>query len=515
MKRRAVLIMLILILSVLPWAVFSAAADDVTPVLTMEDVSIEYTPQGYTPQAFADVESLNDEIQYLAVDVETSAPVSLPLVNAGEYRVKAYITGADGSETASVSSSVVITPVTVTVAVEYLTVAYTSEAVEPSYKILPEWAADYINIKASYTYFGEDGDGNFFSESVTAPCNLGTYLTLMDDTGDNKNFCFAGKAYIFTVAERRGKKQSEAMAAQAVDPTIYCEIDNADITYSGYTNAVTYKCYPECLKPQIEYRQIDYSSDSGASSPTTVPPTEPGEYTVTASLFDTVLATGTMVINKIVPELSLSKTEYQYTPNGVFPTVHDVSVPCSFIAYSVNEDGSTGNRTALPLTSLGTYLIVINPVDTDHYESVYALNYITVVKATAVITTATQSFVYDGFENAISYNVDPSWAECEVRYYTLNADGEIKTQLGTQPPINVGKYMATIYVKDTENVELTSVSVYFSILRAQNVPKDAESTDPDFTFIGIASPYFIAFMLVLPAMLIIAFIFYIIRVKKK
>ncbi|HPE95941.1 MAG TPA: hypothetical protein PLT66_07745, partial [Bacillota bacterium] len=404
MKRHVLLIILIFILAVLPWAVFSVIAEGVAPVLTMEDVSVEYTPDGYTPQAFADIESLNDEIQYLAIDVESSAPVSIPLVNAGKYRVKAYITDASGTELASVSSNVVITPVTVTVAVEYLTVAYTSEDVEPSYKILPEWAAEYINIKTAYTYFGEDGDGIRFSQSVTAPHDLGTYLTLMDDTGSNGNFYFAGKAFIFTVAERRGKKQSEAMAAQSVDPTIYCEISDSTVTYSGYTNAVTCKCYPESLKLCIEYRKIDYTANTGAS--TVIPPTEPGEYTVTASLFDTVLATGTVVINKIVPELSLSKTEYQYMPSGVFPTVPDTSVPCSFIAYNINEDGSTGSRTALPLTSLGTYLIVINPVDTDHYESVYALNYITVVKATAVITTATQSFVYDGFEKAISYNVD-------------------------------------------------------------------------------------------------------------
>ena len=501
MKRALILTILLITLLFAPFGVISAH----TPVLTLEDTVVEYSPDGYMPQAEVSMPELAEKIKYLAVDVSDSRPVPLPLTQAGEYRVKAYIDDP-GYEDVSVTATIKVEPVQVSLSVKYLTEAYTSEPLMPECTVFPEWAAEYVSLDYSFIYFEEDDPS--VSYAVDAPLGLGTYLTHISLGSGDPNFVCDGKTFIFTVDEHRGRRQYGDDALLPVDPLITCRLEGLTVTYDGSPHVPACECFPAVLEPQLTYRPVDYTG--APSAPATDPPVEPGEYEVTASVCGVELATGTLVISKIVPEFSLGVTEYEYTPDGVMPLVSDTSVPCTLIAYSVGEDDSVIEQVPLPLVELGRYLVVINPADTAHYESVYTLEYITVKKADVEINTASQTFVYDGFEKAIEYEVSPSWVPCEVRYYTLEPDGSVRSQLGTKPPINVGSYMATVHVTDTANVEPRAVSVYFSITDADShsLPAPAD-TGGQFTFIGPTSPVFVLTALVLPLVLIAAFITYI------
>lgn len=496
------------IVSVVFLTVYVYAVD--STVITIDDVTIEYSPEGYYPKASVSAPLTDVDVAYLVIDKNTSEPVELPLVNVGEYVVKAYATlnGEEVSDTANVT----ITPVKATIYVEYDKLRYTGDDVIPEYKVYPEWTADYFQINVTYTFYKEKNPSS--ATEVNAPHALGKYFVKMTPYGTGDNILCDGKAYILTIAEYGGKKLSESKASAPVASGITGKLKETTYTYNGEQQSVICEMTPKCAAVDIYYRLIGSNE-----APTMDVPMEPGEYEVTAVLCNTVLDRSTMIINKKTPKYEMVETTYVYSPSGVVPRVRsldDINMTFDITAYLVDENDAPISSETLPLKKTGKYLLVINPSDVEHYEAIFSPEYIYVEKCTPRITSEAKNYNYDGFSKNVTYSVYPSWVESEITYYIADKNGEATETLGKNAPINVGSYIAEIKVKETENVAQTSLKVYFSIEPSTlpTVSRPAES-ETEYFFIGIASPRFVFVMVAIPLALIALFFVFVFVQRKK
>ena len=495
MKR---LIYLLALVAAFLGVIYVSAAE--TVMIDLEDVSVEYSPEGFTPSATLSSPLTDADVTYLAIDKKTSEPVEFPLSNVGEYTVKAFaiVDGVEVSDTAVVT----ITPVKATIYVEYDKLRFIAEDIIPEYKVYPEWTAEYFQINVTYMYYKEKNPSA--ATEVSCPKALGKYYVKMTPYGTGENIICDGKAYILTVAENGGKKLSEAKAAAPVASGITGKLTEATFTYNGLPQSVTCEMTPQCATADIYYRLIGSNN-----APSMEVPKEPGEYEVTAVLCNQVLDRSTLIIEKKYPKYEMVETTYVYSPSGVVPRVRaleDLDLTFDITAFLVDENDQPVSMESLPLKKAGKYLLVINPTNTEHYEPIYSPEYIYVEKCTPRITSEARKYYYDGFSKNVTYSVYPNWIESNINYYEVDENGNILDSLGSQAPINVGDYVAEIKVDETENVAETSLKVYFSIeAKEVSIVSRPEESKTEYFFIGIASPRFIFIMIVVPLLLIIVF----------
>lgn len=495
-------------------AIIAFAEAEITPEIKveLEDVTIEYSPNGYMPEATFTYPLSSSDIHYLAVDKLTSEPVELPLTNAGEYVVKAY--AMLGEMEISDMANVTITPVIVTISVPYDKLRYTGEPIIPEYTVYPEWTAEYFQINVTYTYYKDNSPNS--TKHVDAPNALGKYYVKMTPYGIGNNIECDGKAYILTIAESRGQKLSESKANAPLGSGIMCDLEDVEMLYNGEASKINYTVKPSCAMVELYYRLIGSSDE-----PTTTPPVEPGEYEVTAVICNQVLDRGTLIIKKRIPKYNLETVKYKYTPSGVVPYVTSAdsnAVEFSISAYLVNENDELISSESLPLKKVGKYLLIINPTDTTHYEALYSPEYIYIEKCVPVISSAARNYEYDGFSKEISYDVTPTWLrpKCEIEYFEVDSQGNVKSSLGDEPPINVGKYIAEIKVKESENNEETSLKVHFEIEPSSKITVSRpEESETEYMFLGIATTEFVLAMIAVPLSLIVLFVVFVVVQRKK
>lgn len=503
MKKYASFLFVIVVFAALGIAKVLAA-----PSLVLDDIEVEYTPEGYMPTVALNGLDHDLTIGFLAINKTTSAPESLPLVNVGEYVVKAsvHVNGVEYTDVATI----VIKPVKATIVVEYDKLAHTGEPIIPEYSVVPAWAEDYLNISSEYYHIDNASET---STKVEAPTRIGKYFVKMSASEEQGNILCDGKAYVLTIAEKKGKKLSSDDASSPVGEDISAVLEEKTVIYTGESQNCGYTASPNVDCIDVYYRAIGSSEE-----PTMTPPVEPGEYEVFAVLCNVELDRNTFLIKKITPDYQLESDSYAYDPLGIIPKVtspNNEELKFDLSVYAVDDELNTGDSVRLPIMEPGRYLIIINPVDTVHYESIYSSEYITVEKCVPTITTKTENFRYDGFEKAVAYEVLPSWAENNIVYYELNKNGTIKTVLGSRPPINVGEYVAEITVPETNHVEGTTIKVDFSILeKPESNTSRGDVSKEDFFFLGIASAEFVAFAIFVPIALITIFLIYVYYQRK-
>jgi hypothetical protein len=117
---------------------FSVTAVNV-PDFILEDETVSFSPEGYTPKIKSDDEEILSLVSYFAIDKETSSPVTLPIKEVGTYQIFAKFPGNSKYSEAETSCTVTITPVTVKILTPYKTVAYSKMENPVEYTLEPEW----------------------------------------------------------------------------------------------------------------------------------------------------------------------------------------------------------------------------------------------------------------------------------------------------------------------------------------------------------------------------------------
>ncbi|MDD4475734.1 MAG: hypothetical protein PHV95_08095 [Eubacteriales bacterium] len=483
-----------------------------TPIITLEDTVRDFSQVGYTPKAEINIEELRVSIQYVAIRKSDSAPVSFPIKDAGEYYIRAFLPATKKYNETETIATLIINPIEAHIVVDYHKEKYNGIANPPKWRIEPEWASDYINISESY-YEMEDEDSADF-RPTDVPKNLGFYYVLLSPYNMNGNFICNQKTFIYEIGVDKGEKLPEDEAKSSVPSSFKCEMEELKVVYNGDEVKMPYKAYPQIANYKIEYKNVDYTGASGEF--TTKAPTEPGEYHVRATLLGQPISESILIIEKITPSFKIETAEYEYTPLGIIPKVTSIlpnNIKYTVSAYLVNDSNVAGSKPVqIPIKEAGRYLIIVNPTDLAHYNSVFTSEYITIKQAIPRIYSTDQDFIYDGLSKTPSYTVNPDWAEANITYYMIDELGSVIEALGNKPPIYIGNYYAIITVDETPNVAKADFQIKMSITSVK-----AESMDEskaNFVWLGNMKMSSVFLLIGLPLILIAGILVFITRTQK-
>ncbi len=258
MLRKVFFILFALVLCVTA-AGITAFGEEVKPTITMADMDVEYSPEGFTPQA--DAGEYQRRVKYTVVDTATGEQVDIPVNKVGRFTVHAYIEQGESNYLASCTATLNVRKAQLYVSVINPVVAHTAMENPVVYTIGPEWAAEYANISVEYTALKDMSD-------VGTPCGIpkapGLYLAYFYGDVSNENVEFSGKYLVYEIAERNGSAVSEEEARKSVPSFVRANIRSVTVSYSG--KAVE----PECSinTPCVNYRLMygrAYANGSGGS----------------------------------------------------------------------------------------------------------------------------------------------------------------------------------------------------------------------------------------------------------
>jgi MBG domain/Thrombospondin type 3 repeat len=253
------------------------------------------------------------------------------------------------------------------------------------------------------------GDADF-TVVATASSNLPVSLTASGTctiTGTSVHLTGAGEC---TITAHQGGSTSYRPAAEvsrmfsiAKGPATLV-FDNLNWTYSGSPFAVTVTTSPAGLSGVA----ITYNGSS-------VPPTNPGTYAVSATLtnddYQAAPASGTLVIAKAAATITLGDLSRTFSggPQAVTATTN----PAGLGTVTITYDGSA----TLP-TNAGSYAITAR-LENDLYLAAPASGTLVIAKAPATLTVGTE-FVYDGSAKQANITTSPAGLTGIVLTYSQN-----------------------------------------------------------------------------------------------
>ncbi len=425
------------------------------PKLELKDETVTYSPEGYAPIATCENEEILPFVSYFAIDVSTSAPVSIPITEPGTYQIFASFGGNDKFESEEVSSTVTITPVEAKILTDYHTVAYSRMENPIPYKIEPEWAEEFLDI--SIDYYPIESIDAFPEEKISAPTDLGLYYTVFNVSPKTNGVICENKYLVYEIAPYRGKKLSDEDQAISVPSSFVCTFRTVNAIYEENVPAkCSYVLSPAAISGEILYRQV--FSNGTYSEYTAQAPIEPGEYMCAYFLGGTCIGEGSIFIEKKSVIITVSNMETEYIMGGIYPAAQceTEDVELAFTAFVIDENGEvTMEEVALPITKCGKYSVIAYPKDTVHYKRSYGYGYLDISPATPDIQITETSFIYDGTEKNIGVKITPSEVPYIVEYYEWTGE-EDGIPLGSSPT-RAGKYMAVITTCDeTGNYVISS-----------------------------------------------------------
>lgn len=449
MLKRAFAAFVALVLCMFTVGITSFCVEDV-PVITMEDMDVEYSPDGFVPKANAG--DYQSRVKYTVVDSSDGTQVDIPVKRVGRFTVHAYIEAEDGNYLASSTAALTVRKAQLFVEVLNPVVAHTAMDNPVSYTVGPEWAQEFVDISVEYKAIDDLNDSGAACKVPRAP---GQYLAYFHGEVSNENVEFHGKYLIYEIAERNGSAVSVEEARKSVPSFVRANVSSITIPYSGVPQAAEYSINTACMESRLMYGKAYANGSIGAFSEEV--PVEPGDYAVYCYVLNTVVGNGRLVIEKITPDIVPEDCEVSYSPNGYGPPKvggEHSDIGLTFSAYEY-IDGVAGKSVSFPLKECGSYLITACPEDTAHYvyDVVYSLFTITPVQS--VISGDDAVFVADGKEKTVSVAVEPQFAEYSISYYLLK-DG-VSTPV--KAAVEAGEYFAVVAVKGSEGV-VPSTAVY-------------------------------------------------------
>ncbi|MBC8571061.1 MBG domain-containing protein [Zongyangia hominis] len=215
---------------------------------------------------------------------------------------------------------------------------------------------------------------------VDIPAGVGYTLTYKNDTYDSTNDPTEPGTYTVTLA-----LTADAANGYALDPasvlsatytiekvSVKITLTDAQVSYDG--NSQSLPADKISVTPNSTPYTLTYTSAGGYNS--TTAPTEPGVYTVTATLDDTdhyQLAAdsdldATLTIGKISAEVTLTNTEVTYDGNPQPLPADKISVTPNSTPYTLTYTSAGGYNSTTAPTEPGLYTVTATLDDTDHYE---------------------------------------------------------------------------------------------------------------------------------------------------
>lgn len=326
-------------------------------------------------------------------------------------------------------------------------VAHTAMDNPIEYTLVPESAAEHATVTVNYRaikFLADEG------AEVAVPRDIGKYLVYIEVSFDEPDrFYCAGKYLVYEIAESRGNPLPEAEALKSVPDEFEATVESKSVKYSLPYDAPSCSLNVAGVEHRLMYSHLYANGTTGEY--TEQLPTEPGDYIVTCFVLDTAIGTGRLIIDKLTPEIIMDDASFTYSPDGVYPaeaTVNPAGITLEYKAYKY-ENGIVGAAVELPLTDCGTYLISACPADTAHYGFTLSYCYVTVGKATPVISAESLVFTVDGKAKPLSVTVSPDYIEYDISYYRI--DGNVAIPLNGAPSA-IGEYYATVSVKSSATV---------------------------------------------------------------
>lgn len=450
------------------------------PVLSHEDEVLDFSPDGYFPEAVCSIEELKINISYFAINRATGESESFPLYGVGEYQIVAVLAESEEYGSAECSWNVVINPVEAFIVTERHTVAHTAMANPVPYKVEPEWAAEYLDIKISYQVLENLSEPA--GERINIPVSPGLYYTVFDVESSSEGVLCRDKCLVYGIAERQGKVLSYSEARASVPEWFYCTVEDLNEVYDGFSVEPTVAIYPAAAEFRLLYRELKPDGSLGPSSEDA--PADPGDYRVEAYVLDKMVGGGQIVIAKLVPDIIMESAAYTYNPEGIYPSTASTvpaGIELTYRAYLAPEGEEVSVETVeVPIVGCGRFMILASPVDTEHYEEVRTHAFITVNPAVSAISAEAAEYSYDGTEKEALFTVTPEWAEYEVEYLLLDGNGGLISR-SYEKPVEAGDYLAVISVSARDYISSSTAAVSLRILPVETpkvVDDTADSDEP-------------------------------------
>ena len=415
-----------------------------TPTVTVAVGTYTYTGSSQGPNTATNTGTGNSySYSYIGASYGPSATAP---TNAGTYSVTASVL-ADGSYNSANSSatSFTINKLTPTVSVTVGTYNYNGSAQGPD-------AATNTGTASSYT-FSYSGAG--YGPTANRPTNAGTYsVTVSVGASSDGNYNSANSnPNSFTILK----------AIPVVTPTV------GSYTYNGSgqgpiaaTNTGTGSSYT------YSYTGVDYS-------PSALPPTNAGTYSVTVSVavdgnYNSTNSSPTLfTILRAAPVVTVSVGTYTYTGSAIGPNAASNTGTGSSYTFSYSGIGSTsyGPSATMP-TNVGDYAVTVTVAGNGNFSVANSsATSFSIIKATPIVSPTIGTYTYTGLP------IGPNAATNTGTGigYTFSYTGAGYSPNAT-PPTNVGTYSVTVTVDASSDGNFNSANsnaISFTILKSTPV----------------------------------------------
>ncbi len=419
-------------------------------VITMPNMDVEYTPEGFVPKA--DAGNYQSRVQYSVTDAISGEKVDIPVKKVGRFTVHAYIERGNANYLASCTATLLVRKAQVYVEVTNPVVAHTAMDNPVRYTVGPEWAQEYVTISLEYKSIKNISDAG-------VPCGIpkapGLYLAYFQGEVSSENIEFSGKYLIYEIAEKDGSAVTTDEARRSVPNFVRASVRSVTTPYNGKAVVPEYSINTAFVNSRLMYGRAYANGSVGVFSETV--PVEPGDYVVNCYVLNTVVGSGRLIIEKIKPDIKLKDITIAYTPQGYNTNVigADTDIALTFSAYEY-KDGKAGDGVEFPIKQCGTYLIAAYPEDTAHYVYDVAYCTLTIRPIQSAIKGENKVYTADGTAKPAVVTVAPEYADFDISYYSVSG-GETTAIDGA--PKNAGEYFAVVAVKGSDSV-LSSTAVY-------------------------------------------------------
>ncbi len=293
------------------------------------------------------------------------------------------------------------------------------------------------------------------SFSGTGACSVnGTTLTIDGAGACEVTATQAGNA-TFNAAPIVTRSFAIAKAAATVAVT------STTRTFDGTNPPVSATTDPSGLGLTVSY------VGTGATNygPSTIPPTNVGEYAVVATINATNYqgsAVGDLVITPATAQIVLTNLTQGYT--GAARSVTVTTIPASLAVSVVYQgtDGTTYGPSATAPTEVGRYTVAVDIAASETNYTGTATATLAIIASQSTISIASPTVTFNGTPQTVTVTTTPPGLP-----FTLSYNGVGGTSYGpsSTPPTNAGSYIVRATV--TESNYAGTASGTLTILRAQ------------------------------------------------
>ena len=415
---------------------FTISRANITPGVSMSGWTYGET----APEPVVTGNTESGEVTYLYAGTSCGGAAysaSVPPTNAGEYTVTATIAQTanyNGATTATADFTINRANISPSVSMSGWT--YGGAASDPSV------SGNSGNGTVTYAYKVKDAaDGTY---TTTKPTNAGSYTV---------------RATIAQTANYNGGTATKDFTISRANIT-------PGVSMSGWTYGET---APEpVVTGNTESGEVTYlyagTSCGGAAYSASVPPTNAGEYTVTATIAQTANYNGATTATA---DFTVAKKPATVTVNGGQSKTYGEDDPAltATVTGTVGSDTLNYTLSRAEGENAGEYAVTVTPGENPNYDVTATNGTFTIAKKSATVTADAKSKTYGDADPALTATVEGTVGGDTLNYTLARATGE-----------NVGDYGIAVTLGSNPNYSVTPTDGTFTInQKTATVTADAKS----------------------------------------